>query len=349
MVGRDCADTRIGNASSPTPVTVRTVCGAKVTTRTRERNPRVFLLLYWIGMTKLKVGVLRGGPGGEYDVSLKTGKTVLNALPREKYEPIDIFIDRGGEWHVGGYPLTPDRALKHIDVAWNALLGENAAGGIQQTLDALHIPYTGSNALSSAIASHRLHARKQLADSGIRVPISTHFDAGVHGDGHIIELFRSFPHPLYASPAWSSEKRALVSSFDELREAIEYYSNEHPVVFLDAHIPGTTVWIAVIENIRGDDLYTAIPVNALGEPVRLSDIERKEIWETARRAHKTLGARHYSLSEFTVSPRGIYLIETKTAPALEGGAVFQKSLSAVGVPFPHFLDHVLDLSRGPRK
>lgn len=293
--------------------------------------------------------MLRGGPGSDYAASLSSGKTVLNALSREKYEPIDIFIDRDGQWHVGGYPLSPNQAIKHIDVLWNALHGLPAAGDIQRTLDALSVPYTGSNALSAAVASHRAHARKRLADSGIRVPLSTSFDTASHGREHIHDLFRTFPHPTNVGPVWSSVKRAHVKTFAELEEAIAYYANENPVVFLDAHVPGKAVTIVVVEGMRGDAAYAASPVDASGEVARLSPAEREEIWETARRAHRSLGARHYSQSDFVVSPRGIYLIETKTAPALYDGALLHKSLSGVGVPFPHFLDHVLDLSRGPRK
>ena len=47
------------------------------------------------GMNKLRVGVLRGGPSSEYDVSLKTGSAVLRNLDTEKYFPIDILIDQG--------------------------------------------------------------------------------------------------------------------------------------------------------------------------------------------------------------------------------------------------------------
>jgi len=40
------------------------------------------------------VAVLRGGPSSEYDLSLRSGAAVLEALDKEKYEPRDIFIDR---------------------------------------------------------------------------------------------------------------------------------------------------------------------------------------------------------------------------------------------------------------
>ena len=75
-------------------------------------------------MTKTKVAVLRGGPSSEYDVSLKSGATVLDNLNREKYEPIDIFVDKNGEWYIGGIQKKPEAALADTDVVWNALHGD---------------------------------------------------------------------------------------------------------------------------------------------------------------------------------------------------------------------------------
>ena len=63
---------------------------------------------------KTRVAVLRGGPSSEYEVSLKTGEAVLKSLP-QKYEGVDVFIDREGVWHVHGIARTPADALKHVD------------------------------------------------------------------------------------------------------------------------------------------------------------------------------------------------------------------------------------------
>jgi len=45
-------------------------------------------------MSKIKIGVARGGPSSEYDISLKTGANVLKFLP-EKYEGVDILENMG--------------------------------------------------------------------------------------------------------------------------------------------------------------------------------------------------------------------------------------------------------------
>ena len=61
-------------------------------------------------MNRIQVGVLRGGPGSEYEVSLKTGASILKHLPKEKYAAKDIFIGKDGTWHYRGMPIEPARA-----------------------------------------------------------------------------------------------------------------------------------------------------------------------------------------------------------------------------------------------
>ena len=62
-------------------------------------------------MQKIRVGVLRGGPSNEYNISLKTGSSVLKNLPEEKYEARDIFISKNGEWHFRGIPIAPEKII----------------------------------------------------------------------------------------------------------------------------------------------------------------------------------------------------------------------------------------------
>ena len=73
-------------------------------------------------MNSIRVGVLRGGPSLEHNVSLKTGESVLRNLP-QKYSAKDIFISKEGEWHLDGKPAHHDRIFRQIDVVFNALHG----------------------------------------------------------------------------------------------------------------------------------------------------------------------------------------------------------------------------------
>ena len=107
-------------------------------------------------MLKKKVGVLRGGPSSEYEVSLKSGNSVIDNLA-DRYEVLDIYIDKKGIWHYLGIPVKPERIFKMVDVIFNALHGAYGEDGtVQKLLDYFKIPYTGSTALASAVGMNKL-------------------------------------------------------------------------------------------------------------------------------------------------------------------------------------------------
>ena len=122
--------------------------------------------------SSLRIGVLRGGPSSEYDVSLQSGAHVLKHLS-ETHKPVDIFISRDGAWHVGGVEKSPERILKHMDVVFNALhgtFGEDSK--VQDLLNSHDIPYTGSDKLPSAIAMNKWLTKERLKLVGIKTPVA---------------------------------------------------------------------------------------------------------------------------------------------------------------------------------
>ena len=101
-------------------------------------------------MKKTRVGVVRGGPGAEYEESIKTGSAIIAALDRDKYDVIDVFVDREGRWHIDGMPIMQKELADRLDVAVVALHGEYGSGGwVQGVLEQVGVPYTGSGVVSS--------------------------------------------------------------------------------------------------------------------------------------------------------------------------------------------------------
>ena len=75
------------------------------------------------------VGVLRGGPSREHEVSLRSGATILANLPEERYLARDIYIDRQGQCHDRCRATTPERVLRLRDVVLIGLHGEYGEDG----------------------------------------------------------------------------------------------------------------------------------------------------------------------------------------------------------------------------
>ena len=77
-------------------------------------------------------------------------------------------------------------------------------------------------------------------------------------------------------------------------------------------------------------------------PGRFSPEISAQLRDMAVKAHQAVGAKHYSRTDFIVSPKGIYVLEINTLPELS--ILFPRVLEAGQTEFPEFLDHVLGLA-----
>src|SRR5262249_46076802 len=111
-------------------------------------------------MKRLRVAVLMGGPSSEREVSLQSGKMVLEALKPTGAHLVPIEIN-GTECHVP----------RNIDVAFIALHGNFAEDShLQQIVEERGIPYAGSDPGSSARAFDKMLAKECFVNTGIPTP-----------------------------------------------------------------------------------------------------------------------------------------------------------------------------------
>lgn len=324
-------------------------------------------------MHKVRVGVLRGGPSNEYDISLQTGETVIKHIPKDTYHIQDILISRDGQWYKDGLPITPHQVLSHVDVIFNALHGYYGEDGkVQHILEQHRIPFTGSGSFASAIGMNKALAKDIFKKANIKTPphilVSTH--SKEISDGEIARLFRTFSPPVVVKPVsgGSSFGVTLVKTLSALSSAL-HTANQHGggTVMIEEYIHGREATVGVIEGYRGHDFYALPPIEIrphaekgktfydyeakyedksdIVVPSTFTKEEKLELEDMARRVHKALGLRHYSRTDFIVSPRrGIYVLEVNTLPGLTDHSCVPKALEAVGASLSHFLDHIIQLS-----
>ncbi len=321
------------------------------------------IISYTFSMQRTRVGVLRGGPSTEYDVSLKTGAAVLSSLPAH-YEPIDIFITKDGEWHYRGKSTTPERALRQIDVAFNAMHGEFGEDGESQRIfDAFGVPYTGSGSLGASLAMHKGRSKKVAAGLGVKVPRGRVISVGEDVHGVAKEIFFSMHPPYIVKPVslGSSIGVSMVSGIEQLERAIQDLHDAGVDVLVEERIKGKEATVGVINGFRSVPLYALLPVEirpSKGKdffdheakygggteelcPGSFTKEERAELERQARLMHDALHLKQYSRSDFIVTPRGVYYLETNALPGLTAQSLFPLSLSATGASIGEFLDHVI--------
>ncbi len=299
-------------------------------------------------MNGIAVGVLRGGPSREHEVSLATGAAVLANLSPERFLPRDIYIDRAGAWYDRGRPSTPLRALRALDAAVVALHGEYGEDGeVQKVLERFGVPYTGSDAFASFLATHKLLAKERAREAGLLVPAYLFAEDARDAAGVARDAVRSFLQPIVVKPVnWgSSVGVSIVGGYEPVLRAISgLFGQGAAAVLVEERILGTEAAAGVIENFRGERLYALPPVeNNEICPGRFSRVVAEELGRAAKVMHRALGLRHYSCSDFVVSPRGtVYYLETNALPGLTEGSLFPKALAAVGVSLSDFFGHLVD-------
>lgn len=319
-------------------------------------------------MSKIRVGILRGGPSSEYEVSLKTGSSVLKHLP-EHYHKEDILITRDGVWHLRGEPVNPHNLINHLDVAFLCLHGEYGEDGqVQKILETIGLPYTGSGSLASAIGMSKVHSKNHLAPHGIKMARHIYVTNKDNLVDKAKEIFFKFAPPYIVKPndRGSSVGLFLVKNTHELSSKIKECLEYSDSVLVEEFIRGKEASCGVVEKMRGEKIYSLMPVeirppkekkvfdyeakySGISEeicPGNFSETEKRELMRLASLAHKHLGLKHYSRSDFIVSPRGVYYLETNTLPGLTNESLLPKELRAVGITYAEFLDHLIRLALG---
>ncbi|MFA7216698.1 MAG: D-alanine--D-alanine ligase [Candidatus Paceibacterota bacterium] len=315
----------------------------------------------------LKIGVLRGGPSPEYEVSLQSGSYVLEKL-KETHQPLDIFISKEGLWHMNGFERTPDKILKNVDVVFNAMHGVYGEDGqIQDLLSYYGVPYTGSSKFASAISMNKSMTKDLVNKLGIKTPTYIVIKREDDIKNKAYEAFSNIPHPLVVKPVSSGSSHGLylVQSLPELLSTLEAIFSVYSSALVEEYISGKEITCTVIQDFRDQKEYVTPPVEVLYQkdtpvwtyglryapdtsiiyPTTLFNVESRIVEEASRLVHRNMALSHFSRSDFIVSPkRGVYFLEVNTVPGLTKKSLLPKSLESIGLSFKEFIHHVLSLA-----
>lgn len=316
-------------------------------------------MLYNFRMSKIKVGVLRGGPSAEHEISLLTGDNVLKNLFSDKYKAIDILIGKDGKW--------PD--FSEVDVFFNALHGEYGEDGqVQAVLEKMGLPYTGSGITASALAMDKWASRQIFFQAGLKTPPAVKINKSDFSHKSLVisrqSVNFSLPWVVKPNSRGSSVGVSLVNNRKELESALGKSFQYDDSVLVEKFIKGKEATCGILENFNGEK-YFALPVVEIIPPADKSFFDEQckyngatqeicparfdaktalAIQEAASLAHRALGCRDYSRADMIVAEDGVYVLEVNTLPGLTKESLFPKAAAAAGCSFDRLLDHLLTLA-----
>ena len=273
---------------------------------------------------KKKILILAGGFSKENVISLKTAKEVNKALKKKRYltkicEPDGNLI----------------KILKNFKphVVFNALHGRYGEDGyIQTLLETEKIKYTHSGVLSSSIAIDKDISKKIFTNNRILTPkyFKFRFIEKIKKKKLIQKIKKNFGFPVVIKPinegssveVYICNKKNLIKNLIKLKPYKE--------IIIEKYIPGREIQVAILGNKKLGaielipkrkfyDYEAKYSANAKTKhiiPVKIDKINMDKIMEIAFKAHKAIGCRGVTRSDFKFYKKKFYLLEINTQPGM---------------------------------
>lgn len=290
-----------------------------------------------------KVALLAGGTSGERDISLASGEGARDALEEAGFNVtvLDPSIREDIEQLVEG----------SFDVAFLCLHGKMGEDGtIQGFLDTIGIPYTGSGVLASALSMDKSKAKLFYQSVGIPTPQSMTVVKGSEYD--LDEIIEHVGLPCVVKPATEGSALGvfIVEDNTYLENAIQQAFEIGEELLVERYVKGTEVTVAVLGNSDPFALpiIEIVPINDFYDfeskyapggskhvcPAPLEEKLAGTVRDYATRAHKVLGCRGVSRSDFIIDEQGTpWILETNTIPGMTATSLLPDAGRALGIPF----------------
>ncbi len=299
-------------------------------------------------VTQYRVAVLAGGWSDERDISLRSGEACTEALREAGFAQVELFdiADLGFVSHLANH---------EYDVAFIAMHGHYGEDGcIQGLLEVLHIPYTFSGVLSSAVSTEKEMSKTLYRAASIPVPEGV----DLPGDAQVTDeqaqaLVEKLGLPIFVKPAANGSSYGVtrVTDASQIAAAVLKAGEEGDRVLVESCIEGTEITVPVI----GNDDPQALPIVEIAFdsefydlkvkyepaalhhviPARLDQKAYARAQELAIAAHRALGCRGASRSDFIVQADGTpVILETNSIPGMTASSLMPDSARHAGITFP---------------
>ena len=236
-------------------------------------------------MDKINVLVMFGGVSGEYEVSLLSASSVINNIPKDKYNVIMLGITKDGKWYLfenedleliqkdnwqdEAYTtpayLLPDRSVKGIfvkresgdeiipiDVVFPVLHGQNGEDGAMQGLFQLaDIPFVGCDMTSSVVSMDKIFTNTVADNSNIRQAKWIYTTNGDYNeDAFVAEAEEKLGYPCFIKPAVAGSSVGITKATnrEEFIKGMEVAFSVCRRVLVEEGINGHEVECAVLGN-----------------------------------------------------------------------------------------------------
>lgn len=310
---------------------------------------------------KLRVAVIEGGRSGEHEVSLRSSKSVREAMDPSRYEVIVYRIGRDGKWSPA--PILPEPgANPGIDVVFPVLHGTFGEDGTMQgLLELADLPYVGPGVLASSVAMDKDVMKRLCRERGLPVVEYAVMMRGAIGKQGAC---KQFGYPMFVKPAnlGSSVGITKVNTCEELAPALEVAARFDRKIIVERGIVGREFECSVLGN---DEPVASMPCEILPSrefydyedkyeldlartelPAKLPEPQLDELRWLAVECYRATGCEGMARVDFLLEAETgrLYINEINTIPGFTAISMYPKMWEHSGLAYPKLVDRLIELA-----
>lgn len=320
---------------------------------------------------KKKIAVIAGGDSGEYSISIQSATMVSAQIDTKKYDLFLILI-KGKNWTYNhpkfgdiqidknDFSLTIDHNKISFDLVFNLIHGSPGENGkLQGYFDMLGLPYTSSNAVTSALTFNKAYCNQVVKNVGVAVSKSVHLFKKHPCDLEI--LLQNIHFPVFVKPnqGGSSVGMSKVGFAEDLAAAIEKAFAEDDEILVEEFIKGRELTCGAFE-FKGDIMrfpiteiiskkeyfdYEAKYDKAFADEITPADIPEeltKRIQETSAKLYRVLNCKGLVRFDYISTEDEIWFLEVNTVPGMSDASIVPQQIQAMGYSPKDFYSMIIE-------
>ena len=296
---------------------------------------------------KKKILILSGGISKERLISLDTGLQVSNELKKNGYK---VKISEPN------YNLAKNINQFKPNIIFNALHGQFGEDGyIQSILEGFKIPYTHSGPIASSIAMDKEISKKIFIKKNICTPKFITYSFNKKTSDLIKIIDKRLKFPVVVKPVnEGSSVNVYICTKKNITKILKSMKS-YKYVMLEEFIAGREIQVAIMGNKKLGaielkpkrkfyDYQAKYNTNAKTQhiiPVKLSKNKLSEIMNIALKAHKIIGCRGVTRSDFKFYKNKFYLLEINTQPGMTKLSLVPEIAAFSGISFIKLIEWIL--------
>ena len=304
-------------------------------------------------MQQKKILVVQGGLSSEREISLKSGKACIEALKKLKYKVISFDPSKEHLSKIKKYK-------KKVELIFNALHGRDGEDGIAQSyFEYFKIPYTHSGITASMNSMDKIISKKIFKKNSLLTPKYFYLNSINYKKYLNKKVLRNIKlnYPMVVKPSneGSSIGIEICKNFNQLKVSIIKLIKKYKTLIVENYIPGQEIQVAVINGKalgaielkprrKFYDYKAKYNTNAKTEhviPVNLKEKDLKKITNITSKAHRVIGCRGVTRSDFKFYKKKFYLLEINTQPGMTKLSLVPEIASYMNISFIELIEWIL--------